>query len=59
MFVLERKIPICIKDPVRRSYVCQNYRWKTVALCKERQPLTEIIKKQGNTEDWRIEEWHD
>ena len=56
MFVLEYKELYIVKEPMRKNCTTQSYRWKQYALCKEREPLQDIIDKKKRPHEWRIEE---
>lgn len=57
MFVLEYKELYIVKEPMRKNCTTQSYQWKQYALCKEREPLQDIIDKDKLNREWRIEEF--
>lgn len=54
MFILERKELYIVPEPLTKNRTCQSYRWKQYAMCEEREPLEEIMKKEKIQTEWRV-----
>lgn len=54
MYSLEYKQLYIVKEPMRKNCTTQSYCWKQAAVCAERKPLEEILKKKPDKENWRI-----
>ena len=49
MYRLERKERYVMPNILgNRSYPVPTYRWKTIAICEEKQPLEEVMKTMDN-----------
>ena len=55
-YVLQYKLLYIVQEPLTKNRICQTYRWKDYAMCADRGPLDDFIKKQKRPEGWRIEE---
>lgn len=54
MFILERKELYIVPEPLTKNRTCQSFRWKQYAMCEEREPLDEMVKKQRFPDNWRV-----
>lgn len=55
MFILEYQYPVAIN--VGKVDYNMIYRWKQIAMCENKQPLVDWIKKQSEPNNYRIEEY--
>lgn len=54
MFILERKELYIVPESLTKNRTCQSFRWKQYAMCEEREPLDEMVKKQRFPDNWRV-----
>jgi hypothetical protein len=57
MYILEHRYPVAVN--VGKIDYNMVYRWKQLAMCKDKAPLIELVSKQERPDEYRIEEYPD